>query len=235
VRRIVPLTTMRRTIAERMAASVREIPQFTLTVDADMTRALAVLEDLRQDPPRDPPPPKVTLTALLLKACAAALVRHPDANASFDGDKIVEWEAINIGVAISTATPTGGGLLVPVIRNPHHLGLHAIAAALSDLTTRARKGRLRLADLQDGTFTLSNLGMQGIDSFTAIVNPPQAAILAVGRIAQRPVVMADGSLAARPLATLSLTADHRVLDGAAAAALLKTIQALLEHPGLLLA
>jgi pyruvate dehydrogenase E2 component (dihydrolipoamide acetyltransferase) len=89
--------------------------------------------------------------------------------------------------------------------------------------------------LQGGTFTLSNLGMQGIDSFTAIVNPPQAAILAVGRIAQRPTVAADGSLAARPLATLTLTADHRVLDGAAAAALLKTIQALLEHPGLLLA
>jgi pyruvate dehydrogenase E2 component (dihydrolipoamide acetyltransferase) len=239
VRRTVPLTHVRRTIAERMTASVREIPQFTLNVDADMSRALALLDDLRGvhvgaltgGEPGDSSTPKVTLTALLVKACAAALLRHPNANASFAGDRIEEWEPINIGIAISSEQ----GLFVPVICDPHRLGLYAIAAALADLTARARGGRLRLADLQGGTFTLSNLGMQGIDSFTAIVNPPQAAILAAGRVAQKPSVAPDGSLTAAPLVTLSLTADHRVLDGAAAAALLKTIQALLEHPGLLLA
>jgi pyruvate dehydrogenase E2 component (dihydrolipoamide acetyltransferase) len=238
-RRTVPLTHVRRTIAERMTAGVREIPQFTLNVDADMSRALATLDDLRGAHAGDltggwrgdSPTPKVTLTALLVKACAVALLRHPNANASFAGDRIEEWEAINIGVAISSEQ----GLFVPVIRDPHRLGLYAIAAALADLTARAREGRLRLADLQGGTFTLSNLGMQGIDSFAAIVNPPQAAILAIGRVAQRPIVTPEGSLAAAPMAALSLTADHRVLDGAAAAALLKTIQALLEHPGRLLA
>ena len=215
-----------------MTASVREIPQFTLAVDADMTRAHAVLDDLRTtgNAPATPPP-KVTLTALLVKACAYALARHPGVNASFEGDHITEWADVNIGIA----TSVDQGLVVPVIHHADRHGLHELARQLADLGERARGGRLRLPDLQGGTFTLSNLGMYGIDHFTAIVNPPQAAILAVGRVAQRPVVAADGTFVARPLATLTLTADHRVLDGAAAAQFLNTVQAALEHPGLLLA
>jgi pyruvate dehydrogenase E2 component (dihydrolipoamide acetyltransferase) len=238
IARTVPLTATRRTTAERMTASVRDIPQFTLAVDADMTRALAVLDDLRTasghisvTPSNDDATPQVTLTAILVKACAYALRRHPGVNASFTGDHITEWADINIGTAVSIDQ----GLVVPVIRYADRHGLHELARQLADLGVRARSSRLRLADLQGGTFTLSNLGMYGIDHFTAIVNPPQAAILAVGRVAQRPVVTPDGIFVARPLATLTLTADHRVLDGAAAAEFLAAVQAALEHPGLLLA
>jgi pyruvate dehydrogenase E2 component (dihydrolipoamide acetyltransferase) len=194
-----------------------------------MTRALAILEDLRRAAAADAP--KVTITGLLVKACAYALARHPEANAAFGGDHIAQWDEIHIGVAVSGE----GGLLVPVVHHADRLGLHAIARRLEDLAARARSGGLRLPDLQGGTFTISNLGMYGVDHFTAIVNPPQAAILAVGRVAPRPVAADDGSLAARPTATLTLTADHRVLDGAGAARFLQTIQAALERPGLLLA
>ena len=232
IARTIPLTAIRRTTAERMTASVREIPQFTLAVDADMTRTQSVLDDLRSaGDVKGDAPPKVTLTALLVKACAYALSRHPGVNASFEGDHIIEWADVNIGIA----TSANQGLLVPVIHHADRHGLHELARRLADLGERARSGRLRLPDLQGGTFTLSNLGMYGIDHFTAIVNPPQAAILAVGRVAQRPVVAPDGTFVARPLAALTLTADHRVLDGAGAAAFLNTVQAALEHPGLLLA
>ena len=232
VARQVPLTAIRRTTAERMTASVREIPQFTLNVDADMTRAQSVLDDLRTaGNAKGDAPPKVTLTALLVTACAYALARHPGVNASFEGDHITEWADVNIGIA----TSANQGLLVPVIHHADRHGLHELARRLADLGERARGGRLQLPDLQGGTFTLSNLGMYGIDHFTAIVNPPQAAILAVGRVAQRPVVAPDGTFVVRPLAALTLTADHRVLDGAGAAQFLNTVQAALEHPGLLLA
>jgi pyruvate dehydrogenase E2 component (dihydrolipoamide acetyltransferase) len=228
VRRRVPLTNIRRTIAERMTASVREAPQFTVAVDVDMTRALAVVEDLKSGAGADKP--RVTLTVLLIRACAWALVQHPEANSAFVDGQIVEWDAVNIGVA----TAIDAGLIVPVVRSAERVGMRAIAGQLADLTARAREGRLKLEDLQGGTFTLSNLGMFGIDRFTAIVNPPQAAILAVGRIAKRAVVTDDDRVEVRPIATLTLTADHRVLDGAAAARFLATIQRALEHPGAML-
>lgn len=231
VARKIALTNVRRTIAERMAASTREVPQFAVSLDVDMARAQAFVEDLRTATQGDAAAPKITLTAILVKACAWTLLRHPGANASFGGDHIVEWEEVNIGVAAAADQ----GLVVPVIRNVDRLGIVAIARQLGDLSARAREGRLRLEDIQGGTFTISNLGMLGIDRFTAIVNPPQAAILAVGRVAQRPVVKDDGSIVARPLATLTLSADHRVLDGATAAQMLNTLQKVLEHPGLLLA
>jgi pyruvate dehydrogenase E2 component (dihydrolipoamide acetyltransferase) len=229
VRRMIPLTSIRRTIAERMAASVREAPQFTVSVDADMTRALAVVEDLKAGAATDKP--RVTLTALLIRVCAWALTEHPDANSAFVDGQIAEWDEVNIGVA----TALDAGLIVPVVRGADRLGLRAIAGQLADLATRARAGRLKLDDLQGGAFTLSNLGMFGVDRFTAILNPPQAAILAVGRIAKRAVVVDDDQVVVRPVATLTLTADHRVLDGAAAARFLATIQRALEHPGALLA
>jgi pyruvate dehydrogenase E2 component (dihydrolipoamide acetyltransferase) len=228
VRRMIPLTNIRRTIAERMTASVREAPQFTVAVDVDMTRALAVVEDLKSGAGADKP--RVTLTVLLIRACAWALVQHPEANSAFVDGQIVEWDAVNIGVA----TAIDAGLIVPVVRSAERVGMRAIAGQLADLTARAREGRLKLEDLQGGTFTLSNLGMFGIDRFTAIVNPPQAAILAVGRIAKRAVVTDDDRVEVRPIATLTLTADHRVLDGAAAARFLATIQRALEHPGAML-
>ena len=238
VARTVPLSSIRRTIAERMTASVTTVPQFTVSLDADMSRALELVEDVRAGAAAagvataaGADAPKVTLTALLVKACAWALLRRPEVNASFAGDSIIEWGEINIGVAAAVE----GGLVVPVLRGADRLRLFEIAQGLADLGARARAGRLRLEDLQGGTFTISNLGMFGIERFTAIVNPPQAAILAVGKVSRRAVVLEDGQIVARPMMTLTLTADHRVLDGAAAAQWLNTLQSALEHPGLLLA
>ncbi len=225
---MVPLTSIRRTIAERMIASVREAPQFTVSVDADMTRSLAIVEDLKAGIAADQP--RITLTTLLIRACAWSLARHPEANSAFLDGQIAEWDEVNVGVA----TAIDAGLIVSVIRGADKLGMRAIAAQLVELTGRAREGRLKLEDLQGGTFTLSNLGMFGIDRFTAILNPPQAAILAVGRTAKRPVVVDDDRLEVRPVATLTLTADHRVLDGASAARFLATIQTALEHPGIMM-
>jgi pyruvate dehydrogenase E2 component (dihydrolipoamide acetyltransferase) len=227
VRRVVPLTNIRRTIAERMTASVREAPQFTVTVDVDMGRALEIVADLKAAGDGQP---KVTLTTLLVKACAWTLRLQPEVNASFQGGEIVEWDEVNVGVA----TAIDQGLIVPVVRGADQLGLRSIAAHLVDLTGRARQGKLKVDDLQGGTFTVSNLGMFGIDRFTAILNPPQAAILAVGRVARRAEVGEDDRVEIRPMASLALTADHRVLDGATAARFLATVQRTLEHPGLLL-
>jgi pyruvate dehydrogenase E2 component (dihydrolipoamide acetyltransferase) len=236
IRRLVPLTNIRRTIGERMTASVREAPQFTVAVEADMTRALAIVEDLKAGSARSPgavsgaDQPRVTLTALLIRACAWALVQHPEANSAFLDGQVAEWDEVNIGVA----TAIDAGLIVPVVQGADRLGMRAIAARLADLTARAREGRLKLEDLQGGTFTVSNLGMFGIDHFTAILNPPQAAILAVGRVAKQAVVTDDDRVEVRPRSTLTLTADHRVLDGVSAARFLGTIQRALEHPGLLM-
>ena len=234
IRRLVPLTNIRRTIAERMTQSVREAPQFTVEVDVDMGRAMAIVQDFRDGASQGP---KVTITALLVKACAWALAQFPIANSMFEADQLVEWAEINIGVA----TAIEQGLIVPVVHNADRLGMKEIAARLTDLTARARDNRLKLEDLQGGTFTISNLGMFGADRFSAILNPPQAAILAVGRVAKRAMVSsaagaapADDRIEVRQMATLALTADHRVLDGAAGAQFLALIQRALEHPGLLL-
>jgi pyruvate dehydrogenase E2 component (dihydrolipoamide acetyltransferase) len=229
VRRIVPLTNIRRTIAERMTQSVREAPQFTVEVDVDMGRAMAIVQDYR-DGAGASAGPKVTVTALLVKACAWALTQFPAANSMFEADQLVEWDEVNIGVA----TAIEQGLIVPVVHNADRLGMKEIAARLTDLTVRARENRLKLDDLQGGTFTISNLGMFGTDRFTAILNPPQAAILAVGRVAKSAMVGADDRIEVRQMASLALTADHRVLDGAAGAQFLALIQRALEHPGLLL-
>ncbi len=232
IRRMVPLTNIRRTIAERMTASVREAPQFTVSLDADMARALAIVEDLRTNATATASgdQPRVTLTTLLIKASAWALWQHPEANSAYQDGQIAEWDEVNIGVATAIET----GLIVPVIRQADRLGMREIAARLADLTTRARENRLKIEDLQGGTFTVSNLGMFGIDQFTAILNPPQAAILAVGRVAKRAIVVADDRVEVRPVTTLTLTADHRVLDGVTAARFLATLQRVLEHPGLLM-
>ena len=165
-----------------------------------------------------------------MKVCAWALARNPAINAALEGENIVEWAEVNIGVAVAVEE----GLIVPVIRQADTLGIWEIAGALSDLTSRAREGQLRPEDVQGGTFTLSNLGMFGVDRFTAILNPPQAAILAVGRVRKRPWVMEDERVEVRPMATLTLTVDHRVADGAVAGRFLDDLQVAVERPGVLL-
>ncbi len=226
VLRTVPLTNIRRTIAERMVRSAREAPQFTVSMDVDMTRSLALLEEIQA---AQKPQTRITLTAWLVRVLAWALGRHPWMNASFQEDHIVLWEDINVGVAVAVEE----GLVVPVIHRAQDMGLAAIAERLEDLVTRARDGNLRLEDVRGGTFTLSNLGMFGVDHFTALVNPPQAGILAVGRVVKRPIVLEDDQVAVRPMATLTVSADHRVVDGAIVARFLADVRAALELPSLL--
>ncbi|MFC1464853.1 MAG: dihydrolipoamide acetyltransferase family protein [Candidatus Brachytrichaceae bacterium NZ_4S206] len=228
VRRVLPLSGMRRVIAQRMSQSTREAPQFNLSVDVNMARALAVMEDWRATQTEGQP--KLTLTALLVKVCAWSLQRNPALNAGFENDAVVEWGDVNIGVAVALEE----GLIVPVIHHADRLSLIEIAARLNDLTVRGRAGQLQLADVQGGTFTLSNLGMFAVDCFTAIVNPPQAAILAVGRAVKRMIVDEQDRPVVAPVATLTVSADHRIVDGAQVGRFLSDLQRGLERPGLLL-
>lgn len=227
---IVPLTSIRRTIAERMQRSFQEAPHIALTVEVDMSEAEAARRCYNEQAVQSGRP-KVTVTALLVKIAAWALVRNPYLNASLIGDAIHLWKDINIGVA--TAVPDG--LIVPVIRNADRLSVSEIDCSLTDLAERARANRLRLEDVQDGTFTISNLGMFGISQFRAVINPPESAILAVGGIVRRPVVINDeDEVAVRPMMTMTLSADHRVVDGVIAARFLSDVVMGLESPSLLL-
>jgi pyruvate dehydrogenase E2 component (dihydrolipoamide acetyltransferase) len=220
----VPLTSVRKTIARRLTAAW-EVPVFELVVSAEMTRANALLERLRElDPER-----RVTVTDLLVKVCAQALVRHPDVNVQFGEDALLRFPSAHVGLAV--ATPHG--LIVPVVHSAERLSLAEIATTRADLVARARDRKLEQADLDGGTFTISNLGMFGVEQFVAVLNPPQAAILAVGATEDR-VVARDGDVVVRPLMTLTLTLDHRAVDGAPAAEFLQTIKASLEEPGLAL-
>jgi pyruvate dehydrogenase E2 component (dihydrolipoamide acetyltransferase) len=224
---VVPLRGIRRAVAERMQASYRTAPHITFSAEVDMTAALA----LRQQHPSDAP--SVSVTAILVKVCAWALRRHRRLNASLREAGIHLHSQVNVGVAVAL----DDGLIVPVVHGADSLGLEAIAIRLRDLTERARQNRLRPDDVAGGTFTISNLGMFGIDDFTAIINPPESAILAVGRIARRPVVVEqDGAdaVVARPVLRLTLSADHRVVDGADAARFMADLRAALERPTLLL-
>ena len=228
---IVSLTSIRRTIAERMQQSFQESPHIALTVEVDMTEAEnarqrfnAQAEKLGQ--------PRITVTALLIKVVAWALVRHPYINASFHGDSISLWKDVNIGVA--TAAPQG--LVVPVLKNADRLGVSEINMRLIELAERARDNKLRLEDVQGGTFTISNLGMFGIRQFRAVINPPESAILAVGSLVRRPVVVdeKEDRVEVRPMLALTLSADHRVIDGIVAARFLSDLVTGLESPAMLL-
>jgi len=172
---------------------------------------------------------KVSVTDLLTKVCASALVRHPDVNVSFTDEAILRHPGANVGIAV--AAPQG--LVVPVVRSAERLSLAQIAAARTDLVDRARNQKLRQDDLEGGTFTISNLGMFGVEQFVAVINPPQAAILAVGATEDRPVAR-DGEVVVRPMMTMTLTVDHRAVDGAEAADFLRTVKTYLEDPALAL-
>jgi pyruvate dehydrogenase E2 component (dihydrolipoamide acetyltransferase) len=222
----IPLSSTRRTIARRLTEAWT-VPVFQLTVSADMTRANALVAAHREANPDV----RLTVTDVLTKVCASALLRHRAVNAAFGEDEIVRYPTANVGIA--AATPAG--LVVPVIRSAERLTLAEIAAARSDLVGRARDGKLALEDMQEGTFTISNLGMPqyGIEQFVAVLNPPQAAILAVGATEERPVVR-DGDLEILPMVTLTATFDHRTVDGADGAEFLHTVKTTLEEPSLAL-
>lgn len=229
---VVHLAGMRRTIAERMTQSWQTAPHVTFTVEVNMSAALALRTELNERVEREGLP-KISVTALLVKICAWALKRHPFVNASLAGEDIHLQPDANIGVAVALES----GLIVPVVKQADRLGLAAIAGNVSELTAKARAGGLAPEDVSGGTFTISNLGMFRIDHFTAIVNPPQAAILAVGRTAKRQIVIETeqgDEVAIRPIMSMTLSADHRVLDGAQAALFLNDLVEVLEQPGLAL-
>jgi pyruvate dehydrogenase E2 component (dihydrolipoamide acetyltransferase) len=220
-----PVSPIRRTIAERMVASLRSTAPVTLTTTADATNLVQLREQFQAvGGAADGNIP--SFTDFLVKLTALALQRHPLLNSRWESDAIVASPSIDIGIAVDTEK----GLLVPVIRNVPALGLRQIAGQARALAERARQGKLQAADMQGGTFTITNLGPFGIDAFTPIINHPQSAILGVGRIQRRPVVWQD-QIAARPQVMLSLTFDHRIVDGAPAARFLQALSRLVENPG----
>jgi pyruvate dehydrogenase E2 component (dihydrolipoamide acetyltransferase) len=211
-----------------MTESFQNIPHIYLSLEVDMTACLALREQLMEAIEKRAKV-RLTLTDILVKVAASALKDHPIINSRIEGDQICLLEEINIGVAIALQD----GLIVPVIRNADRKSLPEIATALRDLTQKAREEKLSLEDVGGGTFTLSNMGMLGIDKFNAIINPPECSILGVGRTVEKPVVQ-GGEIKIKPMAWLSLSSDHRIVDGAAAALFLNHIKKLLENPTLLL-
>ena len=222
----VPLSSVQKTVARRMTEAW-QIPVFHLFVSVDMRRAVEVRTRLVELTPEGGARP--TISDLLTKVCAAALIRHRELNAWWAEDAIELHPNANVGLAV--ALPAG--LVVPVIRECERKSIAEIAAIRADLVERARAGKLQRDDLEGGTFTISNLGMYGVERFTAVINPPQAAILAVGATQEKPVVR-DGAVVARPMMDLMLTCDHRSVNGAAGAAFLQAVKEILEEPGLAL-
>jgi pyruvate dehydrogenase E2 component (dihydrolipoamide acetyltransferase) len=219
-----PLSNVRKTIARRLTQAWT-VPAFMLTVSADMTRANELIARRRELDPDI----RVTVTDLLTKVCAQALMRHPDMNVQFTDDALLAFPSANVGIAV--AAPQG--LVVPVVHAAERLTLAQIAQVRGDVVSRARDAKLRAEDIEGGTFTISNLGMFEVDQFVAVLNPPQASILAVGATRDQ-VVPLDGELHVLPMMTMTLTCDHRAVDGAAGAEFLKTVKASLEDPGLAL-
>ena len=217
---IVPLTSLRKTIARRLTEAW-QAPAFQISMSADMTRAQELRERLRDQ--------GVTVTDVLTKLSAIALLRHREVNAQFADDELRIFPSAHIGLAVATER----GLIVPVQRDVERKSLVQIASERKEIVHRTREGKLSQEDLEGGTFTISNLGMYGVEIFTAVLNPPQAAILAVGAIEERPVVE-HGDFVARPLIAMTLTCDHRAVDGAKAAEFLRELKMLLEEPGLAL-
>ena len=217
---VVPLTSLRKTIARRLTEAW-QAPAFQISMSADMTRAQELHERLRDQ--------GVSVTDILTKLAAVALLRHREVNAQFADDELRIFPNAHIGLAVATER----GLIVPVQREVERKSLVQIAAERKEIVQRTRESKLSQEDLEGGTFTISNLGMYGVEIFTAVLNPPQAAILAVGAIEEKPVVE-DGELVARPLMAMTLTCDHRAIDGAKAAEFLRELKTLLEEPGLAL-
>ncbi len=210
---------MRAGIGRRMSASKRDVPHFYVSTDICLDAALARLAE------RDPAAPKVTVTTLLVRASVLALQEHSRLNAHWTDDELVIFDDVNPAVAVAV----DGGLVAPALLSAQHLDLDATADALDDLVGRARTAKLRPAELTAGTFTVSNLGMFAVTSFTAIVNPPQVSILAVGRAQQAPRLV-DGKVRESSILSATISADHRALDGADAARFLTTLKHLLEAP-----
>jgi pyruvate dehydrogenase E2 component (dihydrolipoamide acetyltransferase) len=219
----VPLTSMRRTVARRLVESMQSAPHFYLTIQVDADALLGLRGELNRRLADEGI--KLSVNDLLVKACAVTLRAHPDINASWAGDKILRHRRIHVGIAVAVE----GGLIVPVVRDTDQKSVSQISREAKALAERARAGKLRPEEFTGGTFTVSNLGMFGIDQFTAVINPPEAAILAVGTTSPEPVVR-DGRLATRQRMKLTMSIDHRTVDGATGAQFLADLKRVLEEP-----
>lgn len=226
-----PLSMMRKAIARRLTESKQTVPHFYLGIDVDADALAALRERINDDllSSGAEGAPKVSLNDLIVKACALALVRVPECNAQFSPEAIVVHHRVDVSVAVSVPD----GLVTPVVRDADKKSVLAIAAEVRDLAARARAKKLRPEEMQNGTFSVSNLGMYGIDEFAAVINPPEGAILAVGQVRREPVVRGDDVVPGRRMA-LTLSCDHRVVDGAVGATFLKALRNLLEHPSQIL-
>jgi len=224
---IVPLTKMRAAIAKNLQLSKQSIPHFYETIDVDV-EDLSKLR-VRMNEMLEPQKVRLSLGDFIAKAVATALQRHPALNSTFNGAELTRFSDVHLGMAV--AIPDG--LIVPVLRNIHTMGLKEIRLRSMDLVERARAQRLKQDEMSGGTFTVSNLGTFGIREFSAIINPPQVGILAVAAAEKRPVIRGD-AIIPRTMMTLTLSADHRVVDGATAAEFLRTLKGLLEEPGMML-
>ena len=220
------LSPMRRAIAARTLQSKTEAPHFYVTARIDMTESLAMQRKLAAHAEGAARP---TVNDLVILATATALRETPELNASYQNGEVVRYDDVNIGIVIALA----GGMIVPVVRKADAMDIAALAATTKRLRDQALKGLLAQSDLTQGTFTISNLGMFGIDSFIAVINPPEAGLLAIGAIQPQPVVV-DGCIVVRSLMTATLSADHRLVDGIVAARFLSHLRDLLENPALLL-
>ena len=221
----VPLSQIRKTIAKRLALSIGPVPTFYLTTEVDMERVAEAREALNGPADRRTDGPKISYNDIILKATALALKQHPACNAWWQDDRIRYWNEVHVSVAVAIED----GLITPVVRHTDQKSLREIGVEVRDLAGRARERRLAPEEYTGGTFSVSNLGMFEIDQFTAIINPPEAGILAVGSIVEKPVVH-GGQVVPRKRMRLTMSCDHRVIDGATGAAFLKTLKQMLENP-----
>lgn len=220
---VFPLSQMRKTIARRLVESIGPVPHFFLTIDIDMSRAVEARTRINRSLERDGV--RISYNDIVLKSVAMALARHPECNAHWGGDHIRRFNRVHLGVAVAVED----GLITPVIRDAERKGMSVISAEVRELSGRAREKRLKPEEYTGATFSVSNLGMLGIESFTAVINPPEAGILAVGALEDRAVVV-EGAVVVQPRMRMTLSCDHRVIDGAQGARFLETLKRILEEP-----
>jgi pyruvate dehydrogenase E2 component (dihydrolipoamide acetyltransferase) len=222
----IPNSSMRKIIAKRLTESKQTVPHFYLTSNIEIDALLKLRAELNAKSTKDGPGAfKLSVNDLIIKACAVALRRHPQVNSSYTDEAIIQYDDVDISIAVSIPD----GLITPIVRKADLLGLAAISAAMKDLGARAKTGKLKPDEYQGGGFSISNLGMFGIPEFSAIINPPQSAILAVGAGEKRAVVKGDAVVIATMM-TVTLSCDHRVVDGALGAEFLATLKAIIEDP-----
>ena len=219
----VPLDSMRKSIAKRLTQSKQELPHYYLTIDCELDELLRVRKELNARGEKDGI--KVSVNDFIIRASALALMKVPDCNVSYAGDALLKHKHADIGVAVAL----DGGLITPIVKAADTKGLAQISAEVKDLAARAKEKKLKPSDYEGGAFSVSNLGMFGIKNFTAVINPPQAAIMAVGAGEERPVVK-NGTLGSATMMTVTLSCDHRAIDGALGAQLLQAFKVLIEDP-----